>query len=212
MRRAVARLRPVRAATSLSVSKGASAPKVLITERPRASDCTYSSAAGRGGRGAGAFGGRHGSTPPGVVYWEPAGYRPLTLDLYLPGETVEPPPDGFPLVVFVHGGGWMGGDARRSGAFADFPGVLASLAARGYVVASVEYRLSGEATFPAAIQDVKAAIRRLRSDAAKYGIDPALAMTWGVSAGGPLPALPAGSCNGARLGAAAAPRGRRGSR
>ena len=132
---------------------------------------------------------------PGLVYQEPAGYRPLTLDLYLPAETVEPPDEGFPLVVYIHGGGWRGGDTRRSGAFVDFPGVLASLAARGYVVASIEYRLSGEAVFPAAIQDVKAAIRWLRSQAATYGIDPKRAITWGVSAGGHLAALAAASCN-----------------
>ena len=46
------------------------------------------------------------------------------------------------------GGGWNRGDSRQSGAFADFPAVLASLAARGYVVASVDYRLTGEAPFP----------------------------------------------------------------
>jgi acetyl esterase/lipase len=51
---------------------------------------------------------------------------------------------GFPLVMYIHGGGWMGGDSHRSGPFADFPGVLASLSARGYVVASMEYRLSSK--------------------------------------------------------------------
>src|SRR5256885_9682554 len=53
--------------------------------------------------------------------------------------------------------------SRQSGAFQNWPNVLASLAARGYVVASVEYRLSSEARFPAAVQDLKAAIRWLRS-------------------------------------------------
>jgi acetyl esterase/lipase len=132
---------------------------------------------------------------PGLVYHQPPGHRALTLDLYLPAETVEPPAEGFPLVVYIHGGAWMGGDTRHGGAFADFPGVLASLAARGYVVASIEYRLSGEALFPAEIQDVKAAIRWLRSKAAAYGIDPARAVAWGVSAGGHLAALAAVSCN-----------------
>ncbi|HEX6012562.1 MAG TPA: alpha/beta hydrolase, partial [Geminicoccaceae bacterium] len=86
---------------------------------------------------------------PRLTFWEPASYRPLSLDLYLPPEAAERPTTGFPVVVFVHGGGWLGGDPRRSGPFVDFPGVLASIAARGYVVASIEYRLSGEATFPA---------------------------------------------------------------
>jgi acetyl esterase/lipase len=77
---------------------------------------------------------------PGAVYWEPVGYRPLTLDLYLPPSSIERPATGFPLVMYIHGGGWMGGDAHRSGPFVDFPGVLASLSAKGYVVASIEYR------------------------------------------------------------------------
>jgi acetyl esterase/lipase len=132
---------------------------------------------------------------PGLVYRRPLGYRPLALDLYLPPLTLDRPARGFPLVVYIHGGGWMSGDPRRSGAFVDFPEVLASLAARGYVVASISYRLSGEATFPAQGQDTKAAIRWLRSRATTYGIDPARAVTWGVSGGGHLAALAAVACN-----------------
>lgn len=134
---------------------------------------------------------------PGLAYSEPAGYRPLRLDLYLPPETAKRPPSGYPLVVYIHGGGWTGGDRRRSGAFVDFPGVLAQLAARGYVVASIDHRLSAEAAFPAQAQDVKAAIRWLRERGAVYGIDPARAMTWGVSSGGHLAALAALSCDAA---------------
>jgi acetyl esterase/lipase len=124
------------------------------------------------------------------------GFRPLRLDLY------EPPGSSsgsHPLVVFIHGGGWMSGHTRHSGAFEDWPGVLASLAAKGYVVASVEYRLSGEAPFPAAIQDTKAAIRWLRAHAAQYGIDRQRAIVWGGSAGGQLAALAATSCGAAAL-------------
>jgi acetyl esterase/lipase len=131
---------------------------------------------------------------PAVVYRTQPGYRPLTLDLYLPPATARKPAHGFPLVVYIHGGAWMGGDSRRSGAFVDFPAVLAALAARGYVVASVDYRLSGEAIFPAQIQDVKAAIKFLRLHAADYGIDPARAIAWGASAGAHLAALAAVSC------------------
>ena len=57
---------------------------------------------------------------PGLVYWEPVGYRSLALDLYLPPESLQRPPQGFPLILYVHGGGWMGGDRRRSGPFVDF--------------------------------------------------------------------------------------------
>jgi acetyl esterase/lipase len=93
----------------------------------------------------------------------------------------------------------MSGHTRHSGAFEDWPGVLASLAAKGYVVASVEYRLSGEAPFPAAIQDIKAAIRWLRAHASQYGIDRQRAVVWGGSAGGQLAALAATSCGAAAL-------------
>jgi len=131
-----------------------------------------------------------------VTYAVIPGFRPLILDLYLaPGD----PKRAHPLVIFVHGGGWQSGHTRNSGAFADWPGVLASLAARGYVVASVEYRLSGEAHFPAAIQDVKSAIRWLRTHATEYGIDPERAAIWGGSAGGQLAALAATSCGIAEL-------------
>lgn len=93
----------------------------------------------------------------------------------------------------------MGGNAHRSGPFVAFPGVLSSLEARGYVVASMEYRLSGEAQFPTQAQDVKAAIRWLRLNAAKYGIDRARAVTWGGSAGGHLSGLAAVSCHATAL-------------
>jgi acetyl esterase/lipase len=59
--------------------------------------------------------------------------------------------------------------------------------------------LSGEAKFPAPVQDVKAAIRWLRLNASKYGIDPARAVTWGVSTGGHLAGMAAVSCNAAAL-------------
>src|SRR5205823_4090791 len=78
-------------------------------------------------------------------------------------------------------------------------GTASSLAARGYVVASVEYRLSSEARFPAAVQDLKAAIRWLRSQASTYGIDRNRGLVWGASAGGQLAALAATSCGVAAL-------------
>jgi acetyl esterase/lipase len=127
-----------------------------------------------------------------VEYANYVGYRPLQLDLYLHADRAVAKPR--PLVIWVHGGGWNRGDARQSGAFTDWPGVLATLAARGYVVASVDYRLSGEAKFPAQVQDVKAAIRFLRSKAGEYGIDTARVYLWGGSAGGHLAGLAAVSC------------------
>lgn len=125
-----------------------------------------------------------------VVFASLGGFRPLTLDVYAPAKT-----GGLkPLVVYVHGGGWMGGTSRNSAAFADFPAVLADLAARGYVVASVNYRLAGEARFPAAIDDVRAAVRYLRAHAADYGLDKSRVAIWGGSAGGQLAALAATDC------------------
>lgn len=125
-----------------------------------------------------------------VVFATVPGFRPLRLDLYRQKKASTPRP----LVVYVHGGGWQGGHTRHSGAFENWPGVLAGLAAKGYVVVSLEYRLSGEAPFPAAFDDVKTAVRWLRSRADKYGIDPARAVIWGGSAGGHLAALTATSC------------------
>ncbi len=129
---------------------------------------------------------------PDLTYSTLPGFRPLRLDLYKPRQV--PEGNGLPLVVYVHGGGWQSGHTRHSGAFANWPGVLASLAARGYVVASIEYRLSSEARFPAAIQDVKTSIRWLRSRSADFGIDRTRAVIWGGSAGGQLAALAATSC------------------
>ena len=140
-----------------------------------------------------------------LTYSSLAGYRPLRLDLYRPANTSAP----HPLVIYVHGGGWQSGHTRHSGAFENWPGVLASIAARGYVVVSLEYRLSGEAPFPAAIQDVKSAIRWLRTNAAEFGIDKQRAVIWGGSAGGQLAALAGTSCGVAALeppGSAAAQR------
>jgi len=125
-----------------------------------------------------------------VVYSVVMGYRPMILDLYLPPKSSAPKP----LIIYIHGGGWFAGHTRQSSALADFPKVLASLAAEGFVVASVEYRLSGEARFPAQLQDVRAAIRFLKGDAPKYGIDPSRVGLWGGSAGGHLTGLAAVTC------------------
>jgi acetyl esterase/lipase len=135
---------------------------------------------------------------PDVVYSSPDGYRPLKLDLYLP-------PMAFkdrgprPVVVYIHGGGWLAGSGRLNGAFVDWPRVLASLATKGYVVAAISFRQSSEAPFPAAVQDVKTAIQWLRGSAELYNIDKRRFMTWGVSSGGQLAALAGVSCGAANL-------------
>ena len=124
-----------------------------------------------------------------IAYAAPPGFPPLTMDLYAPRSR----PGGFPILVYVHGS-WKNGDSRHSLSFADFPRALAALAAQGYVVASVNYRLSPQAHFPAALQDVKTAIRWLRGHAASYGADPTRLAVWGASAGGQLAAMAGTTC------------------
>lgn len=121
-----------------------------------------------------------------VTYASIPGYRPLKLDLYLPAR---PRAGGVPLVIWVHGGGWEIGNPRADWTYGDWTAVLARLAARGYAVAGVSYRLSAEAGFPAQLDDVYAALRFLRANAARWGIDPARVYLWGLSAGGHLAAL-----------------------
>ncbi len=126
-----------------------------------------------------------------VKYASIPGFRPLTMDIYVPPKARS---KSAPLVMYIHGGGWEFGHSRQSGAFENWPQVLALVAARGYTVASVNYRLSGEAPFPAAIQDVKTAILWLHAHARAYGIDKTKTIVWGGSAGGHLAALAAVSC------------------
>ncbi len=102
-----------------------------------------------------------------------------TLDLWLPDRGSP----ALPLVLFVHGGAFRGGDSSMVG-----PKVRPLLAA-GFAVASLDYRLSGEARFPAAPRDVKAAVRFLRAHAGTYRLDPDAFAAWGESAGGNLVAL-----------------------
>jgi acetyl esterase/lipase len=121
-----------------------------------------------------------------VTYVQPVGFRPLRLDLYS-----QPVTGRRPLVVFVHGGGWTTGHKRATAYYADFPGLLASLARKGFVVASAEYRLSGEKAFPGAADDVKIAVNFLRANAVRYGIDPGRIVLWGGSAGAHIAAMAA---------------------
>jgi len=127
-----------------------------------------------------------------LIYAAMDGFRPLTLDLYQAPSKPKALPR--PLILFVHGGDWATGDARHLTGFTDFPSTLAALAAKGYVVGSVNYRLSGEAHFPAAIQDVKSALRWLRGHAADYNIDTTRMMVWGAEAGGQIAAMVGASC------------------
>jgi acetyl esterase/lipase len=138
-----------------------------------------------------------------VTYSTLPGFRPLVVDIYRPMRH----DNAKPLVLYIHGGGWMNGHTRHLGALTDFPAVLARLASEGFVVASPEYRLSGEAPFPAALQDARAALRFLKANAAKYGIDPTRTGVFGGSAGGHLAALTALTCGDTSLDPEPAPAG-----
>jgi pectinesterase len=98
-----------------------------------------------------------------------------------------------PAVVCIHGGGWANGNR------ASHEKIAQALAARGSVAATISYRLSGEAPFPAAIHDCKAAVRFLRANAKEYGIDTDKIGAIGLSAGGHLTALLATSSGIAEL-------------
>lgn len=100
------------------------------------------------------------------------------MDIYIP-EGRGP----FPAVVYIHGGGFFTGDKSAGKTYTDF------LVENGYVAISINYRLSGEATFPAAVHDCKAAVRYLRAHAETYRIDANNIGSWGDSAGGNLAAM-----------------------
>jgi acetyl esterase/lipase len=115
----------------------------------------------------------------GITYIQRGGHA-LQLDLYLPAHATASPAPG---IVFVHGGGW------RAGVRANFAPMAIRMAERGYAAATISYRLSPEALYPAAVQDARAAVRWMRTHAAEYGIDPARIAIGGGSAGGQIAAL-----------------------
>jgi acetyl esterase/lipase len=103
-----------------------------------------------------------------------------TLNIYLPNEGEGP----FPVIIAIHGGAFMFGNATGGDVAAMLEGVN-----RGYAVVSINYRLSGEATFPAAVNDVRSAVRFIKANAESYQLNANKIAVWGDSAGGNLAAM-----------------------
>ncbi|MDG2087391.1 MAG: alpha/beta hydrolase [Arenicellaceae bacterium] len=105
------------------------------------------------------------------ISYVPDGHQNQKLDLFLPESGVSRP-----LIIYIHGGGFSRGSKAQQ-----LP--PASYLEKGYAVASLNYRLSQDAIFPAALEDVKTAVRWLRANADEYGVDPNRFAAWGQSAG-----------------------------
>lgn len=102
------------------------------------------------------------------------------LDIYLPVKGNKP----YPVIILIHGGGWLVGDKRWN-----IAGQAEPVLNRGYAVVSINHRLTSEAIFPAQIQDAKAAVRWIKANATKYDFDANKIVAWGSSSGGHLAAL-----------------------
>lgn len=107
------------------------------------------------------------------------GTVPVRMNIYLPPNSSS----AAPVLLWIHGGGWQSGDHNQ------LPGVALPLLDLGIAIATIDYRLSQEAIFPAQIEDVKGAVRYLRANAASLGVHPERIACWGSSAGGHLAAL-----------------------
>ena len=108
------------------------------------------------------------------------GERALTADVYYPKKKIK---ENYPGVILIHGGGWQSGDKSQTNAMA------IALANAGYVAVCVEYRLSLEAKYPAAVYDIKSAIRWMRANATRFHLNTNKIATLGMSAGGQLATL-----------------------
>lgn len=113
-----------------------------------------------------------------IVYSKPNEGRELLLNIYRPDDGIL-----YPALLMVHGGGWSSGTLSLQIPMAE------QIALKGYVTIPIEYRLSPESKYPAAVYDIKAAVRWVRANSEKYGIDTAFIAISGCSAGGQLAAL-----------------------
>ena len=123
-----------------------------------------------------------------LVFAQHQGFRPLTLDLHLPADRQA---GLLPVVVFVHGGGWRLGSRRMFVPGVDPGDSFGAITAAGFAIAAIDYRLSGEARFPAPVDDVVSALEWIRESGAEHGLDASRIVLWGESSGAHLAALAA---------------------
>ena len=116
-----------------------------------------------------------------ITYCTPDGVA-QKMNVFYPKQLSDKP---MPITVYIHGGGWTSGDKGTGAGATDIQALLA----RGYIVASLDYRLAPQYKWPSQIADVKCAIRHLRANAATYKLDPNKIGVWGGSAGGHLVAM-----------------------
>lgn len=122
---------------------------------------------------------------------------PLAMDVYTPPAGTAMPGRGAPVALYIHGGGLVLGDRKLSGLGASlsnhqaalFTPLRERLSANGYLVASIDYRLTPAARWPAPLEDAKCAVRFLRAHAADLDIDPSRIGVWGGSGGGWLSSM-----------------------
>jgi acetyl esterase/lipase len=128
------------------------------------------------------------------VNYVPGGHNPRqALDLFVPDKANSiNKMDPVPLIIWIHGGGWRSGDKS------DGDSIMAVLLGYGFAVASIDYRLTNEANYPAQVFDSKAAVRFLRANAAKFHVDPGKFGALGMSAGGHLVSI-LGTTPGAKI-------------
>jgi acetyl esterase/lipase len=118
-----------------------------------------------------------------VVYGELTGFRPLTLDVHLPRATPAP------VILYLHGGGWRLGSKKSFGPHLNAAQTFDTITDAGFAVVSVDYRLSGEAKFPAQVDDARAALDWVRTTGAEHGLDGSRVVLWGESAGATIASL-----------------------
>jgi acetyl esterase/lipase len=119
-----------------------------------------------------------------IAFAQYTGFRPLSLDVHLPEKEAPAP-----VILQLHGGGWRQGSRAVFSPLVSAEDSFGRMVAAGFAVVAADYRLSGEAVFPAQLDDVRAALAWIGTKGAEYGLDAQRIVLWGGSAGGTLAAL-----------------------